>query len=122
MQAVEIRNAVDAEQHAFTIDHERAVPVSKRSLGDQRIAIAPVVAVAGEQVRVFTVALNDQASDRPGRSALCHFRTHASRFDCSRGRPHRERDDVVGGIEERLRDVITLADQHHLGRCRIGVG
>ena len=33
-----------------------------------------------------------------------------------------ERDDVVGGIEERLRDVITLADQHHLGRCRIGVG
>ena len=43
-------------------------------------------------------------------------------FDCSRGRPHRERDDVVGGIEERLRDVITLADQHHLGRCSIGVG
>jgi hypothetical protein len=45
-----------------------------------------------------------------------------SRFDCSRGRPRRERDDVVGGIEERLRDVITLADQRHLGRCRIGVG
>jgi hypothetical protein len=61
VQAVEIRNAVDAEQHGFTIDHERAVPVSKRSLGDQRIAIAPVVAVAGEQARVFTVALNDQA-------------------------------------------------------------
>jgi hypothetical protein len=28
----------------------------------------------------------------------------------------------IGGIEERLRDVITLADQHHLGGCRIGVG
>ena len=55
-------------------------------------------------------------------NTICHFRTHASRFDCSRGRPNRERDDVVGGIEERLRDVITLADQHHLGRCRIGVG
>jgi len=37
------------------------------------------------------------------------------------GRPRRERDDVVGGIEEHLRDVITLADQHHLG-FRIGVG
>jgi hypothetical protein len=122
MQAVEIRNAVDAEQHAFTIDHERAVPVSKRSLGDQRIAIAPVVAVAGEQVRVFTVALNDQASDRPGRSACATPDSCIAIFDCSRGRPHRERDDVVGGNEERLRDVITLADQHHLGRCRIGVG
>ena len=27
-----------------------------------------------------------------------------------------------GGIEERLKDVISLADQHHLGRRRIGVG
>jgi hypothetical protein len=53
--------------------------------------------------------------------SLGHFRTHASRFDCSRGRPRRERDGVVGGIEEHLRDVIILADQHHLG-CRIGVG
>jgi len=29
-------------------------------------------------------------------------------------------ESAVGGIEERLRDVIALADQHHLGRCRIG--
>ena len=26
-------------------------------------------------------------------------------IDCSRGRPNRERDDVVGGIEERLRTL-----------------
>jgi hypothetical protein len=31
------------------------------------------------------------------------------------GRPRRERDDVVGGIEEHLKDVITFADQHGVG-------
>ena len=44
--------------------------------------------------------------------------SHASRFDRFQRRPRRARDDAVRGIEERLRDVITLADQHHLGRCR----
>jgi hypothetical protein len=28
VQAVEIGNAVDAEQHGFAIEHERAVPVA----------------------------------------------------------------------------------------------
>jgi hypothetical protein len=37
------------------------------------------------------------------------------------GRPRRERDDVVGGIEEHLRDVITFADRHHLGSGSVSV-
>ena len=61
MQPVEVGDAVDAEQHRLAIDHERAVPVSQRGLGDQRIAIAPVVTVAGEQPHALAVALNDQA-------------------------------------------------------------
>ena len=53
----------------------------------------------------------------PRPSSAGHFRTHIRLFSG----PSAESDDVVGGIEERLRDVITLADQHHLERCRIGV-
>ena len=37
------------------------------------------------------------AANRAFSHTLGHFRTHSSRFDCSRGRPRRERDDVVGG-------------------------
>ena len=47
MQAVEIRHAVDAEQHGLAIDHERAVAVAQRGLDDQRKPIAPVVAIPG---------------------------------------------------------------------------
>ena len=46
MQAVEIRSPIDAEQYGLAIEDERAVAVAQRSLGDQREAIAPVVAVA----------------------------------------------------------------------------
>ena len=46
VQAVEIGPAVDAEQHGLAIEDERAVAVAQRSLGDQREAIALVVAVA----------------------------------------------------------------------------
>jgi hypothetical protein len=60
VQPVEIRNAVDAEQHRFAIDHERAVPVSQRGLGDQREAAAPVVAVPCPQPNAVALALNDQ--------------------------------------------------------------
>ena len=45
MQAVEIGAAVDAEQHGLAIDHEGGVAVTERGLGDQREAIAPVVAI-----------------------------------------------------------------------------
>ena len=47
MQAVEIQNTVDAEQHGLAIDHERAVSVPKRGIDDQRKPIAPVVAIPG---------------------------------------------------------------------------
>ena len=61
VQAVEIGPAVDAEQHGLAIDHERAVAVAQRGLGDQRKATAPVVAVPGPQPHALTVALDDQA-------------------------------------------------------------
>ena len=61
VQAVEIGDAVDAEQHGLAIDDERAVAIAQRGLDDQRIAIAPVMAVAGEQPHALAVALDDQA-------------------------------------------------------------
>ena len=61
MQAVEIGDAVDAEQHGLAIDHEGRVSVAQRGLNDQRIAVAPVVAVAGEQPHALALALDDQA-------------------------------------------------------------
>ena len=61
VQAVEIRPAVDAEQHGLAIDHEGGVAVTERGLGDQREAIAPVVAIAGEQPHAPAVALDDQS-------------------------------------------------------------
>ena len=61
VQAVEVRNAVYAEQDGLPVDHERGVPVAQRGLGDQRIAVAPVVAVAGEQAHALALALDDQA-------------------------------------------------------------
>ena len=61
VQAVEIGPAVDAEQHGLAVDHERAVAVAQRGLDDQRKAIGPVVAVAGEQPHALAVALDDQA-------------------------------------------------------------
>ena len=60
VQAVEIRSAVDAEQHGLAVEDERAVAVSKRSLGDQRKAIAPVAAVPGPQPHAFVLAMHDQ--------------------------------------------------------------
>ena len=32
VQAVEVRPAIDAQQHGLTIDHEGSVPVAKRGL------------------------------------------------------------------------------------------
>ena len=48
-QAVEIRSPVDAKQHRFAVDYERAVPVTQRGFKDQRIAIASVMAIPSEQ-------------------------------------------------------------------------
>ena len=61
VQAVEVGDAVDAEQHRFAVDHERAVAVAQRGLDDAADSVAPVVAVAGEQPHALAVALDDQA-------------------------------------------------------------
>jgi hypothetical protein len=61
VQAIEIGNAVDAEQHRFAVDRERGGPVPQRGLDDQRIALSAIVAVAREQPHLRAVALDDQA-------------------------------------------------------------
>jgi hypothetical protein len=60
MQAVEIRDAVDAEQHSLAIDDERARSIAQRRFDDQRIAVGPVVPVEGEQPHALALALDDQ--------------------------------------------------------------
>jgi hypothetical protein len=47
MKAIEVAATVDTEQHRLTINHERAAAVAERGRGDPRIALGPVVAVAG---------------------------------------------------------------------------
>jgi hypothetical protein len=49
-----------AQQHRLAIDHERRVPIAQRSLDDQWVSPAPVVATAGEQTNAFALALNNQ--------------------------------------------------------------
>ena len=56
MQSVEVRPAVDAEQHGLTVEDERAVPVAQGGLGDSPKPAAPVVAVAGPQPHTLAVA------------------------------------------------------------------
>jgi hypothetical protein len=60
MQAVEIGNAVGAEQHGLTVEHKRIDPIAQGGLDDQRIVMGPVVAVPGEQPDPLAVALHDQ--------------------------------------------------------------
>jgi hypothetical protein len=44
VQAIEIRSAVDAEQHGFAVDHEGRIAVAQRGFRDLRISIRSVVA------------------------------------------------------------------------------
>jgi hypothetical protein len=48
VQAIEVRSAIGAEQHSFTVNHKRALAISQRGLDNEGIAVAPVVPVAGE--------------------------------------------------------------------------
>jgi len=61
MQPVEIRHAIDAEQHGLAIDNEVRIPVAARRSDVPREAIGLVMAVAGEQLHALALALNDQA-------------------------------------------------------------
>jgi hypothetical protein len=61
MQRVEVGDTVGIEQHGLAIEHEERIAVAQCGLNDARIAIGPVVAVAGEQPHALVLALNDQA-------------------------------------------------------------
>jgi hypothetical protein len=61
IEAIEIRDAVNAEQHGFTVDYKLACLDSAGGLDDQRISAAPVVAVAREQSNPVMVTLHDEA-------------------------------------------------------------
>jgi len=60
VQAVEMGDAVDPEQHRLAVDDELLVAVPQRRFDNLREAAGPVVAVAGEQAHAIAVALNDQ--------------------------------------------------------------
>ena len=60
VQAVEVRSAVHAEQHSFTVQDEGIGPVTQRGFDDARVAAAPVVTVAGPQPHGLALPLNDQ--------------------------------------------------------------
>src|SRR4051812_36229211 len=49
VQAVEVGDAVNAEQYSFAVDHKRVVSISKGGLDDERKAVGPIVPVASEQ-------------------------------------------------------------------------
>ena len=46
MQAVEVGDPVDAEQHRFAVQDEGVGPVAQRGLDNARVTVAPVIAVA----------------------------------------------------------------------------
>lgn len=56
MQRVEIRDAVEAEDDGLAIDDELLLPVLQRGLYDPRIALGPVITVAGDQPHTIAIA------------------------------------------------------------------
>lgn len=48
VKAIEIRYAIYAEQHGFTINHKRVQAISQGSLYNEREAVAPIVPFAVE--------------------------------------------------------------------------
>ena len=61
MQAIEIGDAVDAEDHGLAINDEVPVPDLERALDDPGIAASPVMAIAGEEAHTIPLAGHDQA-------------------------------------------------------------
>jgi hypothetical protein len=61
VQLVEIRHAIGTEPDRLTIDDEGWRSQVAGSLDDQRIAVAPVVAIAREHPHALALALNEQA-------------------------------------------------------------
>src|SRR6516165_3351757 len=60
VQGIEVGDAVDAEHHSLTVDHELPVPVLQRRFDDPRIAVAPVVPAAGDQADAVAITLQAQ--------------------------------------------------------------
>src|SRR5438067_630024 len=61
VQPIEVRSAVDAKQHGFTVEDKRADADAKRCLNDQRIAIRPVITIARKQANSLAVPMNGKA-------------------------------------------------------------
>ena len=61
IQRRKVRDAINSEDHGFAIDHELALAQPPSSIDDPRIAIRPVMAVAGEEPNTVTVPLYDHA-------------------------------------------------------------
>ena len=53
VQAVEVGDTVDAEQHRFAVQDQGAGPVTQRGFDDAWVSTAPVVAVAGARLEAL---------------------------------------------------------------------
>ena len=58
VQGIEIGNAIDAEDDSLAIDDELLLSILECGFHDPRIAIGPVVAIAGDQAHTIAVALH----------------------------------------------------------------
>ena len=61
MQGIEVGNTIDAKHDRFAIDHEMPLSVLQRGVDDPRIALGPVIAIAGDQAHAVAIALDAQA-------------------------------------------------------------
>ena len=60
VQRVEIGDAIDAEDHRLAIDDELLDPVLERGFDNPRIAVRPIVPVAGNQPHAIAIPLDAQ--------------------------------------------------------------
>jgi hypothetical protein len=68
MERIEVRDAVDAQDHGLAVEDEARLPDLAGGLHDPGIAAGPVMAVASEQTHAITVPLDAEAV-----AVLFHF-------------------------------------------------
>ena len=61
VEPVEVRSAIHAKQHGFTVQDKGADADAMRCLNDQWVAIGPVVTVAREQANALAFPMNGKA-------------------------------------------------------------
>jgi hypothetical protein len=62
VQGIEVKDAVDAEDHRLTIEDQPLLPSLARGLDNPRIAVGPIVGARRDQANAVTVALQPEAA------------------------------------------------------------